>query len=296
MSSRSATYGILIGLVANAFLLAIKAFASGLSDSLAIFSETMNSLADFIGAIVILIFVRWAHRSNDADHPFGHGRAEPIAGLLLSIFSAILGIEVVRFAVLRLIDGTAPHHIGPFTAIALVIAILVKSVLASYFYRLGRRLQSPAFRAAAVDSRNDVLVGGQALIGVLLAEANIGIFDGISALLVGIYILYSAYGIAKENIDFLMGKAPDEELCERIRLAADGVSSVHEIDDLRAHYVGTQIHVELTARVPSDLTTAQSHGIAEEVREAVESIPAVQRAFVHIEPTEVPSNEPALRM
>ena len=113
----------------------------------------------------------------------------------------------------------------------------------------------------------------------------------------GIYILYSAFIIAKENIDYLMGKAPDEELCQRIRTIADAVTSVREIDDLRAHYVGTQIHVELTARVPSDLTTAESHEIAEEVREAVESIPAVQRAFVHIEPTSmVANNEPALQV
>lgn len=296
MSSKAATYGILIGLVANAFLLAIKAVATGLSDSLTIFSETLNSLADFIGAIVILVFVRWAYRSNDEDHHFGHGRAEPIAGLFLAIFAGILGIEVVRFAVMRLWAGTDPQNIGPLTAIALIIAIAVKSVLAMYFYRLSRELQSPAFRASAVECRNDVLVGSQALVGVMLAKADIGVFDGISALLVGLYILYSAYHIAKENIDFLMGKAPDAELCNRIRLAADGVSAVKEIDDLRAHYVGTQIHVELTARVPSVLSTAESHDIAEEVREAVESIPAVQRAFIHIEPTEISANEPALRM
>ena len=170
MSTRSASYGILIGLVSNAFLLVIKACASGVSDSLAIFSETMNSLADFIGAIVILIFVRWAHRSKDDDHPFGHGRAEPIAGLLLSIFSGILGFEVVRVAVMRLVAGTEPHHVGLLTIAALSIAIMVKSVLAGYFFRLGRLIESPAFGASAVDCRSDVLVGGQALLGVLLAQ------------------------------------------------------------------------------------------------------------------------------
>lgn len=286
MSLASARYGIVIGLVANAFLLVLKAAATGLSDSLTIFSETINSLADFLGAIVVLIFVRWAYRSDDDDHPFGHGRAEPIAGLLLAIFSAILGIEVVRHAGIHLYDGSIQKHIGPMPAIALIVAILVKVGMTLYFNKLGRQLDSPAFRASAIDSRNDVLVGCQALIGVLLAEYRLPIFDGISALLVGIYIIYSAYHIARENIDFLMGKSPDEQLCNRIRLAADGVDDVREIDDVRAHYVGTQVHVELTARVPAELPTAVSHDIAERVRERVEAIPAVQRAFIHIEPVE----------
>jgi cation diffusion facilitator family transporter len=277
--------GIVVGLLANGLLLALKAAATGLSDSLTIFSETLNSLSDFLGAIVILVFVLWAHRSDDDDHPFGHGRAEPIAGLTLGIFAGILGVEVLRHAFLHLSTRQSPEHIGPFPALALVITIAVKAGLCVYFRRLGKTVSSPAFRASAIDCRNDVLVGSQALAGVLLASANLGIFDGISALLVGIYILYSAFGVARENIDFLMGKAPDSSIHEQICRAADGVPQVAEIDNVKAHYVGTQVHVELTARVSHDLSTAQSHDIAEEVREAVESIPHVQRAFIHIEPT-----------
>lgn len=284
MGLASAKRGIWIGLAANGFLLALKALASGLSDSLAIFSETLNSLSDFVGAIVVLIFVQWAHRTTDKNHPFGHERAEPIAGLTLAIFTAILGFEVVRSAVLGLALGTTPSHIGWFPVLALVIAGVVKGSLAGYFRKLGQSLNSPAFRASAVDCRNDVLVASQAILGLLLAQANLGIFDRVAALAVGVYILYSGYRVGIENIDFLMGKAPDEGLCERIRRAADGVPFVHEVGDLRAHYVGTQVHVELTIRVGGEMSTADSHDVAEEVRACVESIPGVARAFVHVEP------------
>ncbi len=149
---------------------------------------------------------------------------------------------------------------------------------------MSRSLASPAFRASAVDCRNDVVVGVQALIGVSLAQANLSFFDGISALLVGLYILYSAYVVAAENIDFLMGKAPEPKISEEIMRVARQVERVIEVDDIRAHYVGIYIHVELTARVWGDLPTSVSHEIAEDVREAVEQLPEVGRAFVHIEP------------
>jgi cation diffusion facilitator family transporter len=270
--------------LANLLLLVLKASATGISDSLTIFSETLNSLSDFLGAIVIFIFVRWAHRKVDDDHPFGHHRAEPIAGLVLGLFSGILGIEVVRHAAIDLAQGAPHHHIGPWPALALTVAVIVKGGLAVYFRNLGRRLSSPAFRASAVDCRNDVFVGLQALVGVLLAQANLSVFDGISALLVGVYILYSAYVVAAENIDFLMGKAPDVTIHEEIRQTALDVKQVIGVEDIRAHYVGIYVHVELTVHVLGDLATSDSHQIAEEVRDAVEQLPTVGRAFVHIEP------------
>lgn len=276
---------IFVGLAANGLLLALKTAATNWSDSLTIFSETLNSLSDFIGAIIVLVFVLWANRQHDDDHPFGHGRAEPIAGLMLAVFAGILGIEVVRHAAITLASGESPRQIGAMPILVLGVAIVIKGGLVAYFRWVCRRLHSPAFRAQAVECRNDVLVAVQALIGVTLAQLNYGVFDGLSALLVGLYIVYSAFQIAMENIDYLMGKAPREELYEVIEAAADSVDHVQQVGDLRAHYVGTGVHVELTARVEPALPTTESHDVAEGVRAAVEAIPEVDRAFVHIEPT-----------
>ena len=98
MAQSVAMRAAFVALGANAFLLALKAAATGLSDSLTIFSETLNSLADVVSAVVILVCVRWAWKRPDADHPFGHRRAEPIAGLVVAIFAGILGFEVCRMA------------------------------------------------------------------------------------------------------------------------------------------------------------------------------------------------------
>jgi cation diffusion facilitator family transporter len=274
----------LVGIGANVALFGIKAAATSLSDSLTIFSETLNSLSDVVASIAILIFVRWAWKNPDEDHPFGHRRAEPVAGLLVAIFIGILGFEVCRSALVRLVETGGPSRIGAWPIGALIVTAISKSVMAIYFYRRAKQLHSPAFRATAVDCRNDVIISLQGLLAVVLAQYSLPVLDTIAALLIGGYILYSAHLVGMENMNYLMGKAPDSDMLRDIHRVADDVAGVVEVDDIKGHYVGTFIHVELTARVLGHVSTHESHDIAEGVRHAVEQLGMVDRAFVHIEP------------
>ena len=276
----------LVAIGANAFLLGVKATATGLSDSLTIFSETLNSLADVVSAVVIVLCVRWAWKQADESHPFGHRRAEPVAGLVVAIFTGILGFEVCRTAVADLWAGELPQRIGPYPIAALCVTAGLKTWLTAYFRRRGETLNSPALRAVAVDCRNDVLVSLQGFVAVVVAEARLPMLDRVAAILVGGYILYSGYRIGLENLDYLMGRSPDRELLERIHGAAKEVDGVQEVDDIKGHYVGTFVHVELTARVDGTLSVAESHDVYEATRTAVEAIDTVDRAFVHISPAQ----------
>ncbi len=274
----------MVGMGANFFLFGLKATATSLSDSLTIFSETLNSLADLVAGVAVLLCVRWAWEAADETHPFGHRRAEPVAGLLVSIFTGILGFEVCRTAVLNLTHGQPPRVIGPWPIVALCITAVVKSAMTVYFRKRARELHSPAFKATAVDCRNDVLLAAQGLVAVVLAQYQFRVLDTVAALLIGAYILYSAHTVGMENIDYLMGKAPEPDLLREIHASAQAVPGVMEVGDVRGHYVGTFVHVELTAVVNGDLTTRQSHDVAEAARAAVERLSMVDRAFVHIEP------------
>jgi cation diffusion facilitator family transporter len=286
MPKSEAMRAAVVGIVANLCLLLLKATATSLSDSLTIFSETLNSLSDVLAAVVILLCVRWAWMMPDYNHPFGHRRAEPIAALLVAIFTAILGFEVCRTAVIALWKGDLPERIGLYPIAALCMTAGIKAGLAIYFGRRARSLNSPALRATSVDCRNDVVIAGQGLIGVIVAQYQLRAFDVVTAMIVGLYILYSAYRLGMENMDYLMGKAPEPEMLERIRTAAEEVPRVREVDDIKGHYVGTFVHVELISRVDGALSTAESHDIAEATRGAVEAVPGVDRAFVHIEPVQ----------
>lgn len=276
----------LVAIGANALLLGVKAAATSLSDSLTIFSETLNSLADVVSAVVVVLCVRWAWQTPDENHPFGHRRAEPVAGLVVAIFTGILGFEVCRAAALDLWVGGLPRHIGPYPIAALCITAGLKTWLSAYFRRRGRALDSPALRATAVDSRNDVLVSLQGLAAVVAAEAGVPILDKVAAILVGGYVLYSGYHIGMENLDYLMGRSPNRELLERVRTAAESIDGVQGVGAIKGHYVGTFVHVELTARVDGSLSTVESHDLSEAARIAVEAIETVDRAFVHISPAE----------
>ncbi len=293
MRRSAAMRAAFVAIGANVFLLGLKATATGLSDSLTIFSETLNSLADVVSAVVIVLCVRWAWKRPDESHPFGHRRAEPIAGLLVAIFTAILGFEVCRTAVVDLWAGELPQRIGPYPIVALCVTAGLKAWLAAFFRRREKALNSPALRATAIDCRNDVLVSLQGLAAVVVAEFRLPMLDTVAAILVGGYILYSGYRIGMENLDYLMGRAPGKELLDRIRLAAAGVEGVDQVDDITGHYVGTFVHVELIARVDGTLSTSASHKVCVAVRSAVEAIAAVDRAFVHISP--VPSGTHELR-
>ncbi len=287
MPRSAALRATFVAIGANVLLLALKASASGLSDSLTIFSETLNSLADVVAAVVVLICVRWAWQHPDEDHPFGHRRAEPIAGLVVAIFTGILGFEVCKTAVLDLMGGTSPERIGPWPIGALCITVGLKAVLYAYFNRRGRELNSPALRATAIDCRNDVFIALQGLIAVTVAELRLPVLDVVAALLVGVYILYSAHHIGMENVDYLMGRAPGPELLERVRRAAEGIEGVQAVRDVRGHYVGTFVHVELTVKVDGDLLTHTSHDLSEATRAAVEALEPIDRAFVHVSPVGV---------
>jgi cation diffusion facilitator family transporter len=276
----------LVAIGANVFLLGVKATATSLSDSLTIFSETLNSLADVVSAVVIVLCVRWAWEKADEGHPFGHRRAEPVAGLVVAIFTGILGFEVCRAAAVDLWTGELPQHIGPYPIAALCLTAGLKAWLTAFFHRRSKALNSPALRAAAVDCRNDVLVSLQGLVAVVVAEAGLPILDSVAAILVGGYILYSGYRIGMENLDYLMGRSPDRALLERICTDAERVDGVQGVGDIKGHYVGTFIHVELTAHVDGTLSTAESHDVCEATRAAVEAIDTVDRAFVHISPAQ----------
>lgn len=266
-------------------LFVVLVVASWLSDSLAVLSAALNLLTDTIASIALLLCVKWARKPADDDHPFGHMRAEPVAGLIIAILAGILGFEVIQDAVLALYNNTIPEHIGSVAFIALAVVAFVKIFLFRYFRKKGIELQSPALRATAVDCRNDVIVITAALLGVIIAVAGLPALDRVAAILVGIYILYSAYEIGMENVDYLMGKIPEQPLMEEIHSRAESIQHILGIDDVKAHYVGNFIHVELTARVDGSISTAESHALAEAVRQSVESHPAVDRAFIHVEPS-----------
>jgi len=134
-------------------------------------------------------------------------------------------------------------------------------------------------------------VAMMAIVGVAFGGLH-PMIDAVAALCIGIYIFRNAYQIGRENVDYLMGCVPDKELLEAIRQQAADVNKVYDVRDIRAHYVGNFVHVEVEVMLDGELATYESHDVAEAVRRQIEALPAIDRAFVHVEP--LPKQAPSL--
>ncbi|MFN2420162.1 MAG: cation diffusion facilitator family transporter [Gemmatimonadota bacterium] len=273
-----------IGIAGNATLFAVKTAVAVMSGSIALLSDAFNSLVDVVASIAIYWSVQVSHREPDADHPFGHHRAETIAALGVAIFTAILGFEIGRAAVERLIDGPAPIRAAAWAVGALVLSMAGNLALARYLRRRGTALESPAILANAFECENDIWASLAALVGVVGAILGWPAIDPMMGIVVGGWIVWGGYRFGRQNIDYLMGKSPAREMIERIRATALAVPGVRGLHDVRAHYVGHHVHVELHIEVDQELRTRQSHDVAGAVRHAVEHLSAIDRAFVHVDP------------
>lgn len=281
---RRARRATLTGIAGNSILFAVKATIGVASGSIALLSDAFNSLVDVVASIAIWYSVHVADREADTDHPFGHQRAETIAALAVAIFTAILGFEIGRSAVERLIAGPQPIALPAWAIAALVFSMLGNLALARYLRRRGEELESPAILANAVECENDIWTSMAALVGLVGAVAGVEILDPAAGILVGIWIVWGGYRFGRKNIDYLMGKSPGQELVERIRALALEIPGVRGVHDVRAHYVGHRIHVEVHVEVDQELPTRRSHDVGGSVRVAIERLPSVDRAFIHVDP------------
>jgi cation diffusion facilitator family transporter len=273
----------LLGVFLNFILFVLKFTIGFLSNSLALMSDAFNSLGDIVSYTGIYFAVRIAHKRADDDHPFGHKRAEPIAGFVIALFTFLLAIEIMKNAVTGFFQPRVYAYEG-YAIGVLLFTMVVKSGMAFFYSRAGKEHNSPALRAGATDSKNDVLVSGIALIGVVGPWIGFPLLDSIAALIISLYIFYSGYRIGKENVDYLMGKSPPQEEIEKIKALVMKVGGVKGINDVRAHYIGHHIHIEIHIEVDKHMTTENSHGIGKEVQHAVENHGYVDKAFIHIDP------------
>lgn len=269
------------GIAVSLFLFALKTWAGVRSGSAALFSDALNAFLDVVTYAAAYVSMRVQERSPDENHPFGHRRAEPLAGLLFAVFAAVLGATVLKDAIGGLIQPPVVRRDA--LSFGLVgVGIAVKAAMALWYRRGAKTTQSPALRAGFIDSRNDVLASIVAVLGFGLG----GLVDAVAASIIGCWIIGSGIRVGMENIGYLMGQAPDEAVRKALIAQATAVDGVLGVHDLRAHYVGDRIHVELHIEVDRDTSLARAHDIGVSVQRRLESLTIVQDAFIHIDPVD----------
>ena len=255
--------------------------------SLAVGSEAVNSLADTVYSLVIVAGLYLTTRPPDFEHPHGHERIEPFVSLFVALGIFAAGVFVILQAATSLRSGQPEVARGPAAVAVLGGAAIVKFLLYRYCLRIGREQHSPALVATAADNRNDILTAGAALAGVLGAAAGYPVLDPLAAGIVAIGILYTGVEVVRDNVDYLVGAAPPEDLRAEIVRRALEHPEVRGAHDVIAHYVGPEIDVSLHVEVEGDHTLIEAHEIETAVMESIEDLPEVDDAFVHVDPREL---------
>jgi cation diffusion facilitator family transporter len=277
---KRATY---LSLITNIFLFIIKVFVGIFSNSIAVISDAINSLNDIIASAAIMYSVKVSLKNPDKEHQFGHNAAQPISVFLISLFAGIVGIEVIKASIERILNPYTTR-INLEVYIVLIVTVIIKLILMKYQSKIGNAYKSPGLKASAIDSMNDVLASSLSIIGVIGVQLGLRYIDGIAGIIIALFIFWSGFEIAKENIDYLMGKAADENVIIEIANKALKVKGVEGINELKSHYVGNKFHVEIHIDVNKDATTEESHEIGVKVREEILELADINKVFVHIDP------------
>jgi cation diffusion facilitator family transporter len=277
--------GLLI-LGANTALFLAKGGVYLETGSLAVGSEAVNSLADTVYSLVIVGGLYLTTRPPDFEHPHGHERIEPFVSLFVAVGIFAAGGIVLWQAGRALLSGPVEVTRGPIAASVLIVSAVVKFLLYRYCLRVGTQNNSPAVVATALDNRNDILTASAALVGVAGAAVGYPVLDPLAAGLVAVGILYTGIEVVRDNVDYLVGAAPPDDLrAEIIRraLAHPEVEGAHEVI---AHYVGPEIDVSLHIEVEGDHTLLEAHNIETAVILSIQDLPEVDDVFVHVDPKE----------
>ena len=239
------------GIVCNILLFILKLTAGLLSGAVSVVADALNNLSDTASSVVTLFGFRLAQRPADADHPYGHARYEYISGLAVAALILVIGVELGRSSVLK-IFSPSPLTVSAVTVVILLCAIAIKLWMYFFYAGLGKRIQSATLKAAAIDSRNDVLASTAVLLGYVLEWAFSISLDAYIGLAVAIFIMWSGIGVARETISPLLGQRADEALVKKISRLILNNEKVLGIHDLLVHDYGpgqcfASVHVEISA-------------------------------------------------
>lgn len=272
-----------VGIGANLLLAVGKFLAGWLSASLAMTADAFNNLTDACSSVVTLIGFRMAGHKADKEHPFGHGRAEYIAGLIVSLLILLVGLELGRTSVEKIIHP-ASVVLSPWAIGVLAASIAVKLCMWRFNAALGRALQSQALAATALDALADSVATSAVLLGTVLGHLTHLHLDGWLGLAVAVFILYSGFRAVRDTLDPLLGRPAAPELVEeitRLVLEQEEVTGIHE---LVVHEYGPgHLFATIHAEVPQDMTLLAAHAAADRAEHILRERLGLE-AVIHIDP------------
>ncbi len=275
---------IKIGFWVNALLMVMKLSAGYWGHSEAVFADGIESACDFIAIFATMMALKLGRQPFDANHPYGHGRAESLAALLVSLVISATGGWILYESIVTIIAGKF-YSPGWVAVVAAAVTIFVKEWLYRFSTRTGKKLESPALLAIAKDHHKDAVTSVSTLIGVIGACFGWGIMDPLAAGLTSFFILHIGYQTFRDAAHDLMDGTVPADFIEALQAVAENVEQVEHVHEIRARRSGQYMIVDLKLEMDPNMTVKQSHAVATQVKKRIfDRYPGVGDVMIHINP------------
>ena len=280
---KSGKIASILGILGNLFLLIIKCIVGIITNSQAMIADSINSASDIISSILTFVGNKIASKPRDEDHHLGHGKAEYIYSMLISILIIFVAITVFKDSLVSLFDSSA-FNFSIWYIIVCIITILVKLGLFLYTNKVAKVYNNLLILANSKDHRNDMIVTFFTLLSGILMYYEINFVDSIVGIGIAIFILITGIKIFIDSYDVLMDKAMNEDTKREVLAIIKKYPEVKKIQHFNATPVGYLYQVSFTIFVDGNLTTFESHEIANKLEEEISALDDIYVTIIHVNP------------
>ncbi len=285
-----AKYGYLEGtmsIIGNTILFFIKLFLGIFINSIALIADSVHTISDTGTSAVVILGFRMSKKPPDKEHPFGHGRVEYIATLIIAVLLIVVGFGFIQQSIERILnpEDLANSDYAFVIGIIIIISAVVKELLAQFSFVIGKKIKSDVLIADAWHHRSDAIASVVVGIGIIGSQYGYQILDPIFGVVVSIIIIYVGIDLIRRTSNTLMGTEPDVEIVEKVREILQPVDGVDDFDDISIHDYGTSKIISLQVSLENDLTLDQAHEIANNIENKIKEIMNYS-TIIHLEPKE----------
>lgn len=275
-----------IGIAISIVLVFVKFLSGYIGHSYALVADASETTADVLSSALLWVGLRISMKPADKDHPYGHGKAEPLAAIVISLFLLATAIFIAWNAIVYI---RTPHQLpSRFTLGILAIVILIKESMFRYVLKVGKEINSQAVKSDAYHHRSDAITSIAAFVGILVAiilGAGYESADDWAALIASAIIIYNALHLLKPALDEVMDAAPSEEMVRQVRQAAETIPGVDFVEKCYVRKMGFDYYVDLHIQVNPHITVDEGHAISHHVKDSLLStVPRIKDALIHVEP------------
>ena len=276
-----------VAIFGNVFLTVFNFLVGFLSGSTALVAEGTHTLSDVITSILAYAGFRIGMKPADEEHLYGHGRAEPIVGLMIVVFLGIIAFEIISEVYKKIVLGEALTPPGLIAAVMALIGIFVNYIMTNYLVKTGEKINSPVLIADGRHQSVDIFSCAAVLVGVIGSRFGFTFLDPLVAIFIAIMVLKTAFTLARDNLNTIMGKIPYPKIVEDLKSLALSVEDVKGVHDIKINNMGPYSSAELHIELDKDLTLQKSHKIADQVEKLIiNKIKIIKLVTVHTDPAE----------